>query len=251
MSYNRAKMAAAVLLTLLGIAAWTQADGTESAAKVKRLRVPQHGIQPQVVVDGKGVVHLIYYGGDARHGDIFYVRSDDEGGTFSRPLRVNSSAGSAIAIGNIRGAHLAVGKQGRVHVAWNGSGKGGRAEEGMLYARLNDKGDAFEPQRNVIAEAMGLDGGGSVAADEAGHVYVVWHAPQPGQKGEERRLRKIPARAAVAVYALSRIAKGMFMFSIVRRRSAFSAIPICCAPPTTAHGSKDTICIRGRSQRVR
>lgn len=187
MRYNRGKMAAAALVAVLGMMAWTQADSAESAAKVKRLRVPQQGIQPQVVVDGKGVVHMIYYGGDARHGDIFYVRSTDEGGTFSRPLRVNSGAGSAIAIGNIRGAHLAVGKQGRVHVAWNGSGKGGHAEEGMLYARLNDKGDAFEPQRNVIAAAMGLDGGGSVAADEAGHVYVVWHAPQPGEKGEERR----------------------------------------------------------------
>ena len=35
----------------------------------------------------------------------------------------------------------------------------------MLYTRLNDTGDAFEPQRNVIQKRVGLDGGGSVAAD--------------------------------------------------------------------------------------
>ncbi|MGH7225642.1 MAG: hypothetical protein ACRELF_20690, partial [Gemmataceae bacterium] len=103
------------------------------------------------------------------------------------PLRVNSVQGSAIAIGNIRGAHLAVGKGGRVHVAWNSSGYKGSDREGMFYARLNDEGAAFETQRNAIASAKGLDGGGSVAADDIGNVYVVWHAPEPGARGEERR----------------------------------------------------------------
>jgi DNA-binding beta-propeller fold protein YncE len=42
----------------------------------------------------------------------------------------------------------------------------------MLYARLDDAGTAFEPQRNLIQVAAGLDGGGSVAADQAGNVYV-------------------------------------------------------------------------------
>jgi hypothetical protein len=151
------------------------------------MRVPNGGIQPQVVVDGKGVLHMIYYHGDPRHGDIFYVRANNAGDAFSRPLRVNSVQDSAIAIGNIRGAHLAVGKEGRVHVAWNGSGKGGPAFESMFYTRRNDQGTAFEPQRNVIESAKGLDGGGSVATDDSGNVYVVWHAPEPGTKGEERR----------------------------------------------------------------
>ncbi|SRR5579883_110147 len=157
------------------------------AGKVKLLQVPSKGIQPQVIMDDKGVLHLIYFQGDPRHGDIFYVHSDNEGGDFSHPLRVNSVPGSAIAIGNIRGAHLALGKNGRVHVAWNGSGYKGSENEGMYYARLNDKSTAFEEQQNVITSAKGLDGGGSVAADDSGHVYVVWHAPEPGSKGEEHR----------------------------------------------------------------
>lgn len=163
----------------------------EAAQKPVLLRVPSHGIQPQTAVDAKGVVHLIYFKGDPAAGDIFYVRSED-GVHFSKePLRVNSHPGSAMAIGNIRGAHLALGKNGRVHVAWNGTQKALPKAAGdalpMLYTRMNDAGTAFEAQRNVIQSAVGLDGGGTVAADGAGNVYVFWHAPEPGKKGEGNR----------------------------------------------------------------
>ena len=56
----------------------------------------------------------------AQRGDVFYVHSGD-GVRFSKPMRVNRHPKSAIAMGNIRGAQLAVGKGGRVHVAWMGS----------------------------------------------------------------------------------------------------------------------------------
>src|SRR5258707_241000 len=60
------------------------------AGKVTLLRTPGHGIQPQVMVDDKGVLHLIYFSGPDGNGDIFYVRSADGGHKFSHPLRVNS-----------------------------------------------------------------------------------------------------------------------------------------------------------------
>jgi RNA polymerase sigma factor (sigma-70 family) len=164
------------------------------AHKPVLVRVPDHGIQPQVAVDAKGVVHLVYFKGEPGAGDLFYTTSKDGVHFKPHPLRVNSQAASAIAIGNIRGAHLAVGKNGRVHVAWNGSEKArplapgkGRWLNPMLYTRLNDEGTAFEPQRNLITSAAVLDGGGSVAADGMGNVYVFWHAPEPGKKGEDNR----------------------------------------------------------------
>jgi hypothetical protein len=62
----------------------------------------------------------------------------------------------------------------------------------MLYARLNDAGTAFEPQRNVITRFYGLDGGGSIAADPRGNVYVAWHAPDAKGSGEaSRRVRVV------------------------------------------------------------
>ncbi|MEO7650957.1 MAG: hypothetical protein ABIZ80_10860 [Bryobacteraceae bacterium] len=63
----------------------------------------------------------------------------------------------------------------------------------MLYTRLNDAGNAFEPQRNLMRHSFGLDGGGSIAADRSGNVYVAWHgiseseASGSGKEGEARR----------------------------------------------------------------
>jgi hypothetical protein len=157
--------------------------------KVTLIRTPDGGIQPQAVVQ-KGVIHLIYFKGEPGHGDVYYVKTQDDGKTFTKPLRVNSHPGSVIAAGSVRGAHLAVTISGRAHVAWMGSMKAEPKARGnaapMLYARLNDDGTAFEPQRNLIQEAVGLDGGGSIAAD-TNSVYVAWHAPTPDSKGEENR----------------------------------------------------------------
>src|SRR5262249_55744364 len=143
------------------------------------------------------------YTGDAHKGDLNYVRSTDFGKSFSSALRVNSQSGGAVAAGTIRGAQLALGKAGLGHVAWNGSMEArpegplnpdsGKHGMPMLYARLNESRSAFEPQRNLMLHSFGLDGGGSVAADRAGTVYVAWHgigeteASGSGKEGEGRR----------------------------------------------------------------
>ena len=168
------------------------------AAGIGFVRVPQGGIQPQAVIDSRGIMHLVYFSGDPKQGDVFYVHSNDNGATFSTPLRVNSQPGSAIAMGTIRGAQIAVGKNGRVHVAWNGSGiarpegvlnpEAGKPGSPMLYARLDDAGKAFEPQRNLMRHTFGLDGGGAVAADSSGNVYVAWHGKgEAAAEGEAGR----------------------------------------------------------------
>jgi hypothetical protein len=154
-------------------------------------RVPGGGIQPQVAVDASGGAHLLYFKGDPAHGDLFYARRTGTG-SWSVPLRVNSRPGSAMATGSMRGGHLAIGRGGRVHVAWHGSdraaadGTGPAAGSPVLYARLNDARAAFEPERRVAPPTFGLDAG-TVAADPSGRVMVLWHAPRPGQPGEEHR----------------------------------------------------------------
>jgi hypothetical protein len=143
-------------------------------------RVPNGGIQPQIVTDPTGTPHLLYFAGDRKAGDLFYARR--EKGAWTKPLRVNNSEGSAIAIGTIRGGQMVIGTKGRIHVAWNGSKplpNSPHTGVPMYYARLNDDGTAFEPERDVMRYTGDLDGGGSVAADTKGNVYVVWHGHAP------------------------------------------------------------------------
>jgi hypothetical protein len=163
----------------------------ESSERVQLVRTPNGGIQPQAVVDAKGVLHLIYFKGDAKAGDVFYVRKARGQAEFSKPVQVNSIPDTAIAVGTIRGAHLAVGRNGRAHVAWNGNKSVPDSKHKgapMWYARLNDAGTGFEPQRDLMNYSGGLDGGGSLAADADGNVYVMWHGfAAESVRGEEDR----------------------------------------------------------------
>src|SRR6266487_3884415 len=92
-----------------------------AAPAVTAIRCPAGGIQPQVAVDSAGKVHLIYLTGEDGKNDVVYVASADDAKTWSKPLRVNSQPGAAIATGTVRGAHLAIGRGGRAHMAWMGS----------------------------------------------------------------------------------------------------------------------------------
>ncbi len=175
------RIPAVAVAVALGFAGWTavsQADGLP--AQVTLLRVPNGGIQPQAVTDARGTVHLVYFKGDKPGaGDLFYVRREAGSDHFSEPIRVNSRPHSACAVGSVRGGQIAVGKGGRPHVVWNGVG--------TEYARLNDAGTAFEPERNLMRQTEHPDGGCTVAADDAGNVYVIWHGHRKGETGEDKR----------------------------------------------------------------
>ena len=185
----------AILLPVLNGASARQSD----TGSITLVRVPGHGIQPEAVLDDRGMMHVLYFAGDPRAGDLFYVQSKDYGQTFSAPIRVNSQLGSAIATGTIRGGQLAISRSGRVHVTWNGSDTAsprgvrnpadGQPTAPFLYARSNAERTRFEPQRNLTTRGYFIDGGGSLAADRRGNVYAAWHAaPVDGHPGEDHRL---------------------------------------------------------------
>lgn len=190
----RLKILGAGLIAIFGLALHSPLTGksrtAQSIPEVRIIRTPNGGIQPQVAVDRAGVIHMVYLSGPETASDIYYVRKGKRDAEFSPPIRVNSVPGSAMAVGTVRGAQIALGRAGRVHVAWLGSNgaqpRGPGNKTPMLYARMNDEGTAFEQQKNVMQFAAGLDGGGSVAADHSGNVYVVWHG-NPDENGEINR----------------------------------------------------------------
>jgi len=202
-------MAWMTLYLLSGLLYLALIAGAEPASPpVELVAVPNAGIQPQAVMDERGVLHLIYFKGEPGSGDLFYVRRPAGATTFSAPIRVNSEQGSAIAAGTVRGGQIALGRGGWVHVVWNaakpidrppprtriGGTRNSVPQTPMWYARLPPGAGAFEPQRAIGEHTRHLDGGGSIAADARGRVYVVWHAA--GLKDGEIDRRIYVARSA-------------------------------------------------------
>jgi len=188
----------AVLAAVAASAVMPLTSSSPSADVVRLLRVPHDGIQPEAIAAADGVLHLLYFSGPPASGNLFYVRSSDGGATFSTPVRVNSQDGSAVATGTIRGGQLALGRNGRVHVVWNGSDaalpkapaapSSGRPGFPLLYTRSNPEGTVFEAQRGLIHHSYDLDGGGSITATADGRVYAAWHgSPLDSVAGEEHR----------------------------------------------------------------
>lgn len=162
-----------------------------ASAEVLQEHVPEGGIQPQLIVTPTGLVHLVYLKGDPKACDIRYTSRRADGGEWTAPITVNSEPRSAIAAGTIRGAQIALGKDGSVQVIWNGN-TGGKKEMMMraplLHARLLPGAKIFSPQQNLMGDTTALDGGASITANDLGHVSVVWHAAPAGATGEAARL---------------------------------------------------------------
>ncbi len=159
--------------------------GTEGVrVKVEILRTANGGIQPQAAIDADGTLHLIYFAGAAKGGNVFYVKRDADLSTWSDPIRVNSEKGSARRNGAISHSQLALGKDGRIHVTWFNM-----RPPKYFYSASRDDGQGFEPQRNLVTEhAEGVEAGASIAADGRGNVYLVWHAGR-FDKEDERRVK--------------------------------------------------------------
>ena len=156
-------------------------------ASVRVEAVPEGGLQPEVAVGADGMVHLVYLRGEAGSADVRYTWRR-AGQPWAEARVVNSRSGSAVAMGSIRGAQLAVGKAGRVHVIWNGAVAPEAAGSSLWYSR-GSVASGFEAQRDLLEGMVALDGGASVASDADGRVVVVWHANERGHApGEDRRV---------------------------------------------------------------
>jgi hypothetical protein len=203
--FGRISMRLLLLFLLISNQAWS---------KVLVERVPNSGLQPQAAVDDHGVLHMIYMTGDPGASDIWYVRRKPGATAFSKALRVNSQPGSAMAIGTIRGAKMALGENNSVHIVWNGSGKALPKEladkNPFLYSKLDTVTGKFEAQRNLITKAYGLDGGGTVAADGKGNIYVSWASGYQAKDEAHRKIWIAVSHDSGATFAAEHVANQAF-----------------------------------------
>jgi hypothetical protein len=168
-----------MLGTLLAYPAWaapsTSASATAPAdTPVHILHLPEKDLVPDATVDAKGVLHVVY-GNDH---NAWYLRSTDNGRTFSTPVQINSEGSVETEMGE-RGPKLAIDNKDTIHVVWTDKWKPG-VKTAVRYARSTDGGRTFEPRR-TLSSMSGIDGV-TLAADAKGNVIAFWHVmegPKP------------------------------------------------------------------------
>ena len=134
---------------------------------------PADSFVPDVVMDGKGVLHMVY----ARNKNAEYVRSEDNGATWTRPVVVNSEGTVEFRMGE-RGPKMTLGGDSTIHVVWGDFWAPG-VKTYVRHARSRDLGKSFGP-RATVSSMPGVDGM-TVTADSVGHVLAFWHVNVPPQ----------------------------------------------------------------------
>src|SRR6266516_2277640 len=137
----------------------------ERTNRVNVIRVPGEAKMVKAQLGTDDTIHLLL---DAEDGPR-YVKSTDAGVTFSAPMTIVDAASKKPGL-KFQGEDLAVGKDGRVHVAMSNNAWKLKlpAEEWAFYcASLAPGARAFSPVRNVNRKPSE---GFSLAADERGNV---------------------------------------------------------------------------------
>jgi len=156
-----------VRFALLSLSFMTVVAGhsSERANRVNVTRVPGDAKVVKAQLGADGTIHLLL---DAEDGPR-YVKSTDAGVTFSAPIKIVDSASQKPGL-TFQGEDLAIGKDGRVHVAMSNNAwklKLPEEEWGFYYASLLPDAKAFSPVRNLNRKPSE---GFSIAADERGNV---------------------------------------------------------------------------------
>ncbi len=161
---------AGLIILLLSISAMTTTQ-----AEVIIQATPDNGVQPRIVVDADGGVHLLYFkkrlrAPAAREGNLYYRQYIPEKSSFGIPIKVSSRAYDLQTF-SIARAGMALDGEGRVHVIWYLP-----KESQFFYSRSNRERNRFEPQQPVVSQyGEGIDAGADVAAFGES-VALVWAA---------------------------------------------------------------------------
>lgn len=132
-------------------------------AGVRRVRVPENGLAPDVAIGPAGELYLVY----AKDRTAWFTVSRDGGKRFSKPIQLNTVPKSVLG-GGERGPKIAIGKGGTLHVVWMSA-----KSDQLNYVRRQAGGSRFRSPRNLLDAATNVDGA-TIAADEKGNVLAAW-----------------------------------------------------------------------------
>jgi hypothetical protein len=127
---------------------------------------PHNGgaFSPRIALDSSGAVNIVW--GDTKDsaGKVVFVRSTDQGETFTGPLDVSRSSGIAFD------PEIAVDPSDAINVAWQDTASGTSV---IMFSRSTDGGQTFsQPKR--VSKGTGRATEAAIASDGQGRLSVVW-----------------------------------------------------------------------------
>jgi N,N-dimethylformamidase beta subunit-like, C-terminal len=147
-------------------------------SEAKKDEIGTKVFRPQLIVDSKNNVHVVWYSGrNVQHADvkalitdIQYIKSTNGGESFGRILNLSNYSGWSI------NPQIASSQNNNVYVVWtnNAQEKYGK----IFFARSTDNGDNFEEIKNIDNET-GTSGYPQIAVSGS-NVYLVWHDAKHG-----------------------------------------------------------------------
>ncbi|MFY9573446.1 MAG: sialidase family protein [Blastocatellia bacterium] len=119
---------------------------------------------PRVALDTTAAVNIVW--GDTKDGGgkVIFVRSTDEGATFTDPLDVSKSSGVAFD------PEIAIDPNDTIYVAWQDTAPGASV---IMFSRSTDGGSTFSEPRQV-STGTGRATEAAIATDGEGRISLVW-----------------------------------------------------------------------------
>jgi hypothetical protein len=145
--------------------------------KKTKFRAPQNitphnggAFSPRVALDSGEGVNIVWGNSEISGGKVVFVRSTDQGETFTTPLDVSRSSGVAFD------PEIAIDSNDTINVAWQDNAPGNSV---IMYSRSTDLGGTFSRPKQVSTSA-GNATEAAIATDASGRISVSWVDESPG-----------------------------------------------------------------------
>jgi hypothetical protein len=120
---------------------------------------------PQIGLDPKGNICIVWNDNSSGNYASFFTRSIDGGSSFSAPLLISNSG--ATSAGGVR---IAVDANGNINLVWADNSPGYSA---IFFSRSADGGASFSSPINISNNSLGA-GSPGIGLDSQGNIYAVW-----------------------------------------------------------------------------
>ena len=156
---------------------WNATTGIWTTTEVVSTESTEHSMYPTIIIDDSGHIHAVWhdwtdYDGADADDDIFYKRWNATTGnwTITEVVSTESPADSAYPTIAVDGAK-------NIHVTWwdNTDYSGAGIDQDIFYKCWNATTGNWITTEVVSTESTNTSSDPTIAADESGHLYVVWH----------------------------------------------------------------------------